>query len=259
MAYQTSLQAQTMELLVAYRQQPSVRLRNRLVRMNMGLVRKIAHQLAQQCAENYEDLEQCGYLGLISAIERFDPSRGHAFSSFAVPYIRGDILHFLRDRAHTVRMPRRWEQLLRESQIRQRQLREELGRQPSDQEMASALGLSMHEWGAVQLAASNRIPLSLNNRIHQSDSLTTLEESLVDWRNQLQQLDKEDHGELLQALEKIEAKAREGIQLVFFNQLSRKEAAQQMGVNPITVTRRINQGLIELKHLLQQPELEHST
>ncbi|MEO0376756.1 MAG: sigma factor, partial [Cyanobacteria bacterium P01_A01_bin.17] len=91
MAYQTSLQSQTMELLVAYRRQPSVRLRNRLVRLNMGLVRTIAHRLARQCAEPYEDLEQCGSLGLIAAIERFDPTQGYAFSSFAVPNIRGDI------------------------------------------------------------------------------------------------------------------------------------------------------------------------
>ncbi|HEY9861867.1 MAG TPA: sigma-70 family RNA polymerase sigma factor, partial [Candidatus Obscuribacterales bacterium] len=103
MATQSSARSQVMELLVAYHQNPSVSLRNQLVRLNAGLVRKIAHQVSHQCAEPYEDLEQIGHLGLIRAIERFNPSQGCAFSSFAVPYIRGEMLHFLRDRGNTVK------------------------------------------------------------------------------------------------------------------------------------------------------------
>ena len=85
MAIQSSLRSHSMELLLQYQQNPSVGLRNKLVRMNAGLVRKIAHRVSHQCAEPYEDLEQIGYLGLIRAIERFNPTQGCAFSSFAVP------------------------------------------------------------------------------------------------------------------------------------------------------------------------------
>ena len=105
MATQTSLRSRGMELLVSYHNKPSVRVRNQLVQLNVGLVRKIAHRVSHQCAEPYEDLEQIGYLGLIRAIERFNPHQGCAFSSFAVPYIRGEMLHFLRDRAGTVKIP----------------------------------------------------------------------------------------------------------------------------------------------------------
>jgi RNA polymerase sigma-B factor len=247
-----------MELLVAYQKQSSVQLRNRLVRLNMGLVRTIAHRLARQCAEPYEDLEQCGSLGLITAIERFDLTQGYAFSSFAVPYIRGEILHFLRDRGNTIRLPRRWQQLHRQGQKVQQALTMELGYQPSAQEVADALGLSMNEWRSVQLAACNRVPLSLNARISpnqqlQSDSALTLGDALVDAHAQMQQLEADNSAELQYALAQIEEKTREVIQLVFFNQLSRKEVAQHMGISPITVTRRINRGLEELKSLLQQP------
>lgn len=86
------------ELLVSYHASPSVRVRNQLVQLNIGLVRKTAHRVAYQCAEPYEDLEQIGYLGLIAAIERFDPTQGCAFSSFAVPYIRGDAALLARSR-----------------------------------------------------------------------------------------------------------------------------------------------------------------
>ena len=110
-ANQYYMQSDGIELLRAYYQNPSVKLRNELVQMHTGLVRKMAHKFSYQCNEPYEDLEQVGYLGLIRAIERFDPSQGYAFSSFAVPYIRGEMLHFLRDRCTLLKIPRRWQEL----------------------------------------------------------------------------------------------------------------------------------------------------
>ncbi|WP_299490915.1 RNA polymerase sigma factor SigF [Acaryochloris sp. IP29b_bin.137] len=258
MAYQTSLQSQTMELLVAYRQKPSVQLRNRLVRLNMGLVRKVAHRLTHQCAEPYEDLEQCGFLGLITAIERFDPSQGYAFSSFAVPYIRGEILHFLRDRANTVRIPRRWQQLSRDAAKARQALTMELGRQPNDQEIADALNLSMQEWRSVKLASTNRVPLSLNARVssghHQSDSAMTLGDTLMDVHSQILQANQEDRIELQQALNQLEDRTRIMIESVFFHQLSRQEVAKRIGVSSVTVTRNMKKGIDKLVELLQQQQ-----
>ena len=74
----------------------------------MGWLEKEAHHWVNQCAESYEDLLQVGCIGLIRAIERFDTTKGSAFSSFAMPYIRGEIQHYLRDRSYSVRIPRRW-------------------------------------------------------------------------------------------------------------------------------------------------------
>ncbi|MEO1623321.1 MAG: sigma-70 family RNA polymerase sigma factor, partial [Cyanobacteria bacterium J06632_3] len=116
------LRSRGMELLMQYKVDRSVKLRNQLVKLNAGLVRKIAHRVSHQCAEPYEDLEQIGYIGLIRSIERFDPGQGCAFSSFAVPYIRGEMLHFLRDRGTTVKIPRRWQDLQKEGQKRQAEL-----------------------------------------------------------------------------------------------------------------------------------------
>ena len=74
-----------MRVLSAYARNPSLELRNQLVECNLGLVRQVAHRISNQCSEPYEDLEQIGYLGLIRAIERFNPQQGCAFSSFAIP------------------------------------------------------------------------------------------------------------------------------------------------------------------------------
>ncbi|MEM1311474.1 MAG: sigma-70 family RNA polymerase sigma factor, partial [Cyanobacteria bacterium P01_H01_bin.153] len=182
MANQTSsLRSRGMEMLIAYKNQPSVELRNRLVKLNAGLVRKIAHRVSHQCSEPYEDLEQIGYLGLIRAIERFNPVQGCAFSSFAVPYIRGEMLHFLRDRGTTVKIPRRWQDLQKEAQKCQGEIIRKLGRQPNDQEMAVALDVSVEEWREVKMANKNRMPLSLDATVcQQVDSSITLGDTLPD-------------------------------------------------------------------------------
>ena len=250
------IRSRGMELLMDYKQSPSVSLRNQLVRLNAGLVRKIAHRVSHQCSEPYEDLEQIGYIGLIRAIERFDPSQGCAFSSFAVPYIRGEMLHFLRDRGTTVKIPRRWQDLQKEGQKLQLDLMRQLGRSPSDHEMAQALEISVREWREVKMAHKNRLPLSLDATVcQQVDSTITLGDTLPDIHYQLLQALEEDRQQIQRALNQLEDKTRAAIEFVFFKGLSRKEVAERIGVSPMTVTRRIQKGVDEMIAFLQPQEL----
>lgn len=256
-ASQSSLRSRSMELLMAYQQNPSVSLRNQLVRMNAGLVRKIAHRVSHQCAEPYEDLEQIGYLGLIRAIERFNPSQGCAFSSFAVPYIRGEMLHFLRDRGSAVKVPRRWQDLQKDGQRVRMELARDLGRQPSDNEIADELGVSSQEWREIKMAVKNRLPLSLDATVcQQVDSPITLGETLPDAHYQALQRLEEDRQQLQRALSQLEEKTRAAIEFVFFSDLSRKEVAEKIGVSPMTVTRRIQRGLEQMMTFLQPQTLQ---
>lgn len=103
-----TLKLETLQLFQDYQKSGRIYLRNRIMELNFGLVRKEAHHWVAQCKESYEDLLQVGCLGLIRAIERFNIEKGHAFSSFAIPYIRGEIQHYLRDKGYSVRIPRRW-------------------------------------------------------------------------------------------------------------------------------------------------------
>lgn len=251
----TSLRTRGMELLIAYKQNPSVRLRNQLVRLNAGLVRKIAHRVCHQCSEPYEDLEQIGYLGLIRAIERFDPTQGCAFSSFAVPYIRGEMLHFLRDRGNTVRIPRRWQDLQKEGQRARLALTRELGRQPSDIEIAERMGVAVNEWREVKMASKNRSLLSLDATVsYQSDSSLTLGDTIPDAHYQVLQQLEEDRQQLHRAMSQLEEKTRCAIDYVFLKGLSRKEVAEKIGVSPMTVTRRIQRGIEQMVEYLQPVE-----
>ncbi|MDX2231355.1 MAG: RNA polymerase sigma factor SigF [Leptolyngbyaceae cyanobacterium bins.349] len=257
MATQTSVRSRGMELLIAYHQNPTVRLRNQLVQMNAGLVRKIAHRVSHQCAEPYEDLEQIGYLGLIRAIERFNPNQGCAFSSFAVPYIRGEMLHFLRDRSSTVKIPRRWQQLNKAGQKVREELAEAYGRQPTDEEIAQQLGVSVTEWRESKMATKNRLPLSLDATVSQQvDSPMTLGDMLPDSHYQNLQILEEDRQQLQRALSQLEDKTRQAIEYVFIKDLSRKEVAERIGVSPMTVTRRLHRGIQQMVSCLQPQMLQ---
>jgi RNA polymerase sigma-B factor len=256
-ATQSSLRSNCMELLVAYQQNPSVGLRNKLVRLNAGLVRKIAHRVSHQCAEPYEDLEQIGYMGLIRAIERFNPAQGCAFSSFAVPYIRGEMLHFLRDRGSSVKVPRRWQDLQKEGQKVRAAMAKRTGHQPTDDEVAIEMGISVYEWREIRMAVKNRLPLSLDATVcQQIDSSITLGETLPDMHYQALQRLEEDRQQLQRALNQLEDKTRAAIEFVFFNDMSRKEVAERIGVSPMTVTRRIQRGLEQMMVFLQPQTLQ---
>lgn len=254
---QSNVRSRTMELLVAYQQNPTVSLRNQLVRLNAGLVRKIAHRISYQCSEPYEDLEQIGYLGLIRAVERFNPAQGCAFSSFAVPYIRGEMLHFLRDRGTTVKVPRRWQDMQKQGQKIRVELTKKLGRQPKDSEIAEQLGISVEEWGEIRTATKNRSPLSLDATIcQQIDSPVTLGETLPDMQYQTLQSLEEDRQQIQQALSQLEEKTRSAIEFVYFSDLSRKEVAERIGVSPMTVSRRVQRGLEQMVTHLQPQTLQ---
>ncbi len=246
----TSSRARTLELLVAYRCQPSLARRNQIVELNLGLVRKVAHQLSHQCSEPYDDLAQTGYLGLIRAVERFDPQQGCAFSSFALPYIRGAMLHYLRDRGSSVRLPRYWHELQARGRREQRRLAALLGRQPSEREVAAALEISLSEWRECQAATRNCQPLSLDVRLQREDAETvgTLAEALPDRRPLLQQ--QETQLLLDGALGQLEGKLRVAVDCVYRQDWSRQETAAAIGVSPMTVTRYLNQGLDRLSELL---------
>jgi RNA polymerase sigma factor (sigma-70 family) len=96
------------ELLSQYARDRNPRLRDRILIANMGLARKQTHKFAKNSREPYEDLEQVAVMGLLKAIEFFDVTKGFKFSTYAVPKIRSEIQHYLRDKCEPVKIPRSW-------------------------------------------------------------------------------------------------------------------------------------------------------
>jgi RNA polymerase sigma-B factor len=113
--------------------------RARLIESHLPLVRAIARRYDGR-GEAPEDLVQVGAVGLIKAADRFDPSRGAAFATFATPAIEGEIRRHLRDRASSLRIPRALQQMSGELRRRRSELTAVLGRSPNVSELAAAIG-----------------------------------------------------------------------------------------------------------------------
>jgi RNA polymerase sigma-B factor len=249
---ESSARSDGIDLLYLYHQNPSIQLRNKLVELHKGLVRKIAYKFSHRCYEPYEDLEQIGYLGLIRAIERFDPHQGYALSSFAVPYIRGEILHFLRDRSTLLKIPRRCQELYNQGQKIRKELTISLNRPPQEIEIANKLHISIEEWQEIKLAAQNRMPLSLDNTTsNYADCSVTWADLLPCPHTTALQQQQEEQQQLEGAMSMLDDKPRIAVELVFVKQLTRKDAAKKIGATPMTVTRYLQQGLQQLITYLQ--------
>lgn len=149
-------------LFAAYHRRPSLHLRNRIAAANWGLVEQQARRWTHQCSESFDDLCQAGGLGLVKAINKFNPAKGNAFSSLAVPYIRGEILHYIRDhgwgvlriqRTVTEQYPkvlRAWERLIAK------------GREVTLEEVAIGLGFTKEEWTYIREARERPAPASID-------------------------------------------------------------------------------------------------
>jgi RNA polymerase sigma-B factor len=241
----------TLELLKQYRKAPSAYLRDRLVRLNIGLVKKEVHFWADRHSELYDDLLQVGALGLIGAVDRFELNRGYAFSSFAVRYIRGEIQHYLRDKSSSVRIPRRWMDLQQQSVRVMQKLRNTLQREPSAQEVANALGVTLIEWQEAKLACQNRAPLSLDAPIRsEEEDAASIGDLVADPKSNMQ-LQQDEKFRLQQALAVLEQRTREIVEFVFIEDLPQREVAKMLGVSAVTISRQLKKGLSTLRCVLE--------
>ena len=200
---------------------------------------------------------QVGSIGLIRAVERFELTKGHAFSSFAIPYIRGEIQHYLRDKSTPVRIPRRWLTLQQQGANLIREWQNRTGAMPSDEELVAALGISLAEWQEVKLATQNRSLLSLDAPMsHQGDDESVaLGDTLPDMRYRSFQLAQEDQIRLQQALSSLEDRTRHILEFVFLHDLTQRETAERLGLSTVTVSRRVKKGLKALKALLHNADI----
>jgi RNA polymerase sigma-B factor len=182
-------------------------------------------------------------------------SKGHAFSSFAIPYIRGEIQHYLRDKSPSVRIPRRWQTLQRQAVVGIREFQAKHDRQPSDRELADMLEISLVEWQEIRLACQNRTLLSLDAPFSEDEAGgSSLGELVPDTRYRSFQLAQEDQIRLQQALIHLENRTRQILEFVFLYDLTQKETAERLGISSVTVSRRVKKGLNFLQKFMAVSE-----
>ena len=225
------------------------RLRRELIAGYLPVARNIARKFGRR-GENPDDLEQVASVGLVLAVDRFDPDRGVDFLSFAVPTITGEVQRYFRDRFTPIRLPRRLRQLQSEIYNAAAELAQRHGRAARPSEIARHLGL---EVGVVLegLAAQNMAHTSSLDEPRDGDGgagsteqgrlagalrQTEPEFDLIEYRESL--------GPLLAVLPERE---RRILLMRFFGGMTQTEIAVQVGISQMHVSRLLSRTLTQLR------------
>lgn len=235
-------------------------LRNEIAARCMPYVRRIARGLARRGSDPLDDLVQVGCLGLMKALDKFNPLAGSSFKTYATCLITGEIRHYLRDKAFVLKTPRQmYELYYRMNQIVQR-LSEELGRTPTDVEIAEELECSIEQIHDVSEIANRRQNLiSLDQFIVGNDGATgeaIFIERLVDEKYHEFLQNQEDKLLLDRAMRSLKDELKAVVRMTYFDDMSQVEIAKALGISQMQVSRRLRKALDILHDVLHSEHLD---
>lgn len=239
------------ELFQRWQEDRDQRARALLVERFLPLARKLARRYSG-AHEPFDDLLQVASLGLVKAIDRFDTSRGTAFSSFAVPTILGELKRYFRDLGWSVHVPRGAQELaLKVEEARQR-IMSRTGRPPSVPELAVYLELSIEDvLEALETAGAHHTASLDAPRDDGEDESSTLGDAFgqVDERFELV----DDKVTIAAAARHLAARERRVLLLRFVEDMTQSQIASMIGVSQMQVSRILRRALEQLRELTQQP------
>ncbi|WP_405950159.1 RNA polymerase sigma factor SigF [Streptomyces prunicolor] len=220
--------------------------RNTLIEMNITLVRYAASRFRSRGQDEMEDIVQVGTIGLIKAIDRFELSREVEFTSFAVPYITGEIKRFFRDTSWAVHVPRRLQEARVQLAKATEELRSRLGRTPTTKELSQLMCLSEDEVVEARLASNGYNSASLDAAIGSGDDG---EAALADFigldDNALELV--EDFNALAPLIAELGDRERRIIHMRFVDELTQAQIGEHLGVSQMHVSRLLNRTLAKLR------------
>ena len=240
---------ETTELLEAYRTHADTGAREQLVANYLPLVRSLCRRF-RNSREPQEDLFQVGVIGLLNAIEKFDPQRGTSFSSLAIPEILGAILNFFRDHGSLLKIPR----ALRKNKLAVDKASENLactlGRWPRVHELAEACELSEEQVGeAAALGRAGELR-SLDERLERGDSDGGTLSEYVGCEDDGFELSL-DRLTLANALGTLNPREKAILRLRFYNEMSQRQIAEQIDISQMHVSRLERAALNKLRVVLR--------
>ncbi len=240
---------------VEYRRTGDRRLRNQLVEENRGVAEYFVRRYSHRGVPT-DDLRQISLLAVISAVDRFDPSLGVAFSTFASRTIEGELKRYLRDRTWMVRPPRRAQELHLELRRADEDLSQRLGRSPTIAELAAAVDASEDhvlealEAGVAHQATSLDQPQT--GASHEGGR-SVGDRVLVGRESGFEAIERAEV--VADLLADLPEREREVIRLRFFENLTQPEIALRMGVSQSYLSRIIRRTLIDLRDRLSEADV----
>ncbi len=226
------------------RDQRRADLREHLVRLHLPLVEHLARRFSNR-GEPLDDLTQVGMIGLIKAVDRFEPARGVEFSTYATPTIVGEIKRHFRDKGWAIRVPRRLQELRLELAAVTSELTQELGRSPTVAEVAARLHLDQDSVLEGLESANAYSTLSLDAPNNRDDVGASLSDALggddaalghVEYRESLRPL-----------LAELDPRDRKILLLRFFHQMTQSQIATELGMSQMHVSRLLSRALVRLR------------
>lgn len=237
-------------LLREYARTRDIRIRDRLVQLHERMVKYLASRFGAGASTSLDDLVQVGFVGLIAAIDRFDPEKGVSFVTFAVPTILGEIKRYFRDQTWGLKAPRRLRELGLSLRKMREQLEQSLGRPPTVEEMAKAAGVT--EERLLQAMDLDRIyqPASLDAHLQDEngDDKSSFWEAVG--RADPELIAIEERETLRRALTHLDQRQRQIIYFRFFEEASQADVARRLGISQMHVSRLERQALKRLRAML---------
>ena len=227
------------------------RIREQLVNAYHDFVYFLARKF-QNRGEPLDDIVQVGYLGLIKAIERFDPDLGYEFTTFATLTVAGEIKRHFRDKGTAIRFPRRLQEL-HQSVVRvNEQMKNELGREPTVAELAERLGVTPDDVTEAMEIGPAYMPLSLDQPVASSDGQDSrsVSEQIGSADPELDRVEMRDV--LDRAMEHLTPRERAIMAMRFYEQMSQSEIARRLGISQMHVSRLQRAALEQLRKYVPQ-------
>ncbi|HHV72352.1 MAG TPA: SigB/SigF/SigG family RNA polymerase sigma factor [Clostridia bacterium] len=237
------------QLYAIYARTRDRNLRDKLIKANLEMVKYLALKFAQR-GEPLEDLIQVGSIGLIKALERFEPDKGIKFVSYATPTIVGEIKRYFRDKGWSVKVPRKIKERKGLVQKTIQDLQSKLDHSPTVTEIAQACGLSEEDVLEVMEMGQAYSTLSLHHSTVNEDEGKPL--------TVLDQYGKEEDGyerienfhSLAEGFKKLTEREQQVLLLRFQEELSQMAVAEKIGVSQMQVSRIERKALEKLRQQL---------
>jgi RNA polymerase sigma-B factor len=228
--------------------------RNTLIEMNLSLVRYAAARFRSRNQDEMEDIVQVGTIGLIKAIDRFELTREVEFTSFAVPYIVGEIKRFFRDTSWAVHVPRRLQEARIELAKATEELRTRLGRTPTTRELAALMSLSEEEVIEARKASNGYNSSSLDAALTADDGAdgdTILADFIGEDDPSLELVD--DFQSLAPLIAELDERQRRIIHMRFVEERTQAQIGEELGISQMHVSRLITRIIKRLRTGLLDP------
>ena len=217
--------------------------RDELLRAHMPIVEYIARRFYGR-GEPLSDLIQVGSIGLINALDRFEPERGLEFTSYATPTILGEIKRHFRDKGWMVRVPRRLQEVRSAMTIATADLNQQLGRSPTVAELAVRVGATDEEVVEALESGNAYAPASIEAQTD-SESGWSLADTLGGEDVALEQIEYRES--LKPLLASLGERERTILMLRFFHNKTQSQIADEVGLSQMHVSRLLAKTLTQLR------------